>query len=606
MSIIRGSELLRHRWRMLIATIVFGLFLGLLTGGIWLWYHPPSFQEGAWQISTAYWIAQGCVSVGLSQIRLTVPTDEGPQRWVVTQIVENHGAQHIAADTVAALADSAYYYGYLAAGASAVWFLVAGGYGYVSWNDRAVAGARLSSRPVFLARQVLTRWLWSHYSVAGIRLPKNAETLHLVIVGSTGAGKTTATLDLLDQIRARGDAAIVYDPDGTLLSCFYRAKKDIVLNPFDARMPGWAPGPECPQPHQCFDFAEAMMAKDPREGGDSVWDVGATHLIASTLEHLLREGRCTSRALYQMLATMPLEEVEAHLKGTPAGVVMNKSIERTALSVRFTAMKRIAAFRYLLDPSEGDIFSIRRFVENPHGGWLFLSAPADMRALLRPMLTIWLHLAATALLSLPPSPTRRLWFILDEAASLNRLPALSTLLQEGRRFGACVVLGLQSLSQLSSLYGEQEAITLLSMPQTTVALRTPEPRTAELLAQRLGRHVFVESKESVQYGGHPTRDGVSLSETYTTRYIVEPAALQCLPDRVGYLKLPGAEPLVRVSLRVKRRVQMAAPLIPRDTSTDRPESTAATTSPSSPSSTQARTSGLAELADELTAQDEPW
>jgi len=606
MSIVRGSELLRHRWRMLVATIVFGLCLGLLTGGVWLWYHPPSFQEGAWQISTAYWIAQGCVSVGLSHVRLTVPTDEGPQRWVVTQILDNHGAQHIAKETAAALADSAYYYGYLVAGASAVWFLVAGGYGYVSWNDRAIAGARLTSRTVFLAWQLLTRWRWSDYSVAGIRLPKNAETLHIVIVGSTGAGKTTAALNLLDQIRARGDAAIVYDPDGTLLSCFYRAKTDIVLNPFDARMPGWGPGPECPQPHQCFDFAEAMMAKDPREGGDSIWDVGATQLIASALEHLLREGRCTSRALYRMLATMPLEDIEARLKGTPAGVVMNKSIERTALSVRFTAMKRIAAFRYLPDPSEGDTFSIRRFVENPHGRWLFLSARADMRALLRPMLTIWLHLATTTLLSLPPSPTRRLWFVLDEAASLNRLPALGILLQEGRRFGACVVLGLQSLSQLSSLYGEQEAITLLSLPQTTVALRTPEPRTAELLAQRLGRHVFVESKESVQYGGHPTRDGVSLSETYTTRYIVEPAALQCLPDRVGYLKLPGSEPLVRVSLRVRRRVQIAAPFIPREMPTDSPQPEAATSTPSFSGSPQERTSSLAELADELTAQDESW
>lgn len=422
-----------------------------------------------------------------------------------------------------------------------------------------------------------------------------------MIVGSTGTGKTTAILNLLDQIRARGDAAIVYDPDGTFVSYFYRANHDVVLNVCDARMPAWHPWADCLEPQHFLDLAEAMMARDPREHNDSIWDVGATYFIASALEQLHREGRRTNRSLYELLFTMSLDEIETRLKGTPAGVVMSKSIERTALSVRFTAMKRAGVFRYLQDASEGEAFSIRRFVSEPCERWLFLSARADMRALLRPMLTVWFHLATTALLSLPPSSTRRLWFILDEVASLNRLPALGTLLQEGRRFGACVVLGHQSLSQLASLYGEQEAITLLSMPQTTLALRSPEPRTAELLAKRIGQQVFIESQESVQYGGHAVRDGVSLSEHYTTRYLIEPAALQCLPDRVGYLKLPGPQPLVRVSLRVKERSPIAPPLIPRTmlVGGSNAERAANDQGPLAASSND-RTPSLAELADELT------
>lgn len=601
MSLIRGSELLRHRWRMFLATLVFAFLLGLVCGGLWLWMNPPSIESGAWQVYRAYWLARLAVSIGLTHIALPVPTVEGEQRWPVVQILGNEEAQRIAHDTHHILMDSAQQSVTAAALAAGLWFVIAWVYGHLSWRDQSVAGSSTAPRMLFRVRQWLTAWLWSPYRLAGVRLTKDGERLHVVIVGSTGTGKTTAILNLLDQIRARGDAAVVYDPDGTFLSYFYRANHDVVLNVCDARMPPWNPWADCLEPQHFVDFAEAMMARDPRESSDSIWDVGATHFIASGLEQLQRDRRCTNRDLYELLVTMPLNEIEERLKGTPAGVVMSKSIERTALSVRFTAMKRAGVFRYLQNASEDEAFSIRRFVSEPCGRWLFLSARADMRALLRPMLTVWFHLATTALLSLPPSSTRRLWFILDEAASLNRLPALSTLLQEGRRFGACVVLGLQSLSQLASLYGEQEAITLLSMPQTTLALRSPEPRTAELLAKRLGQQVFIESQESVQYGSHAARDGVSLSEHYTTRYLIEPAALQCLPDRVGYLKLPGPQPLVRVSLRVNERSPIAPPLIPRTMLGGRSDAEPAANDqgPLGPSSND-RTPSLAELADELT------
>jgi Mg-chelatase subunit ChlI len=49
-------------------------------------------------------------------------------------------------------------------------------------------------------------------------MPRGGETLHSLILGSTGTGKTTAILDLLDQIRVQGAPGITYDPDGTLIA----------------------------------------------------------------------------------------------------------------------------------------------------------------------------------------------------------------------------------------------------------------------------------------------------------------------------------------------------------------------------------------------------
>ena len=47
---------------------------------------------------------------------------------------------------------------------------------------------------------------------AMIRIPERAEAQHIQIIGDTGAGKTAIMLQILRQIRSRGDSAIVYDP----------------------------------------------------------------------------------------------------------------------------------------------------------------------------------------------------------------------------------------------------------------------------------------------------------------------------------------------------------------------------------------------------------
>lgn len=52
---------------------------------------------------------------------------------------------------------------------------------------------------------------------------------------------------------------------------------------------------------------------------------------------------------------------------------------------------------------------------------------------------------------------RRVWFILDEAPSLQRIPELAETLAEARKFGGCFVLGMQNMAQLVHVYGRELA-----------------------------------------------------------------------------------------------------------------------------------------------------
>src|SRR5690348_9684831 len=60
------------------------------------------------------------------------------------------------------------------------------------------------------------RWLWPWRSlvVGRTRWPRKLEPLHVLMIGSTGTGKSQAIYGVLDTLRHRGDLAIMTDVAG--------------------------------------------------------------------------------------------------------------------------------------------------------------------------------------------------------------------------------------------------------------------------------------------------------------------------------------------------------------------------------------------------------
>ena len=69
---------------------------------------------------------------------------------------------------------------------------------------------------------------------------------------------------------------------------------------------------------------------------------------------------------------------------------------------------------------------------------------------------------------------RKTWFVLDELASLQRLPQLTTAVTENRKSNNPMVLGFQGKAQVEALYGHV-AEAMLSQPATKIFLKTSEP-----------------------------------------------------------------------------------------------------------------------------------
>ncbi|MBD4055891.1 type IV secretion system DNA-binding domain-containing protein, partial [Xanthomonas citri pv. citri] len=115
-------------------------------------------------------------------------------------------------------------------------------------------------------------------------------------------------------------------------------------------------------------------------------------------------------------------------------------------------------------------FSIRRFLEDDQTGNLFLTWREDMAEALRPLISAWVDVVCTSVLSLPESKSRRIWLSLDELASLEKLASLQDALTKGRKHGLRAIAGLQTVSQLDDLYGNKEAQTLRACFRSLVVL----------------------------------------------------------------------------------------------------------------------------------------
>jgi type IV conjugative transfer system coupling protein TraD len=387
------------------------------------------------------------------------------------------------------------------------------------------------------------------------RLPMVAgsEPQHIFITGAPGTGKSVLISSILDVVRKRGDRAIIYDSSGDFLSRYYR-DEDKILNPLDARGELWTPWAEIQSPYDADRLAETLI---PAEGkSDPFWSQAARQLLTGALTRL--PVRDVGELLKNLLTT-DLSALAGVVEGTDAAALLGEGNEKMALSVRATLATYVRSLRFLRSGTIDEPFSVREWVQKESSSWLYVTSRSDQHAALRPLITCWLDAAASAIMSLPPSRARRIWIILDELPHLSKMPSIPQLLAMGRKYGACCVMGIQSISQLRDIYGRDGAEALAGMASTWVVFRTPDPDTADWTSRAAGESDLDEAQESISYSSEETRDGVNLRNDRKTRRVIMPSEIMFLPDLQAFVRLPGAYPITQVPLTFKDRPEVAKP-----------------------------------------------
>jgi hypothetical protein len=237
-----------------------------------------------------------------------------------------------------------------------------------------VAGARLLTDRA--ARRMLRRaWFEKYNSAAdgvellkGLVLPRRLEAEHLLLLGGTGAGKTTILQQLIASAESKGDRMLILDVKGDM-TAFLPTAHFALLSLEDDRSARWVPGLDFITHNDADELAIEFIAAT----SDPSWSSGARQVLAAAVRLLQAEAHQNRRAwtwtdLYDLIRH-PIEELYALLApfdATAAGFIdiTREATQKTALSFHLVMLSNVLQpLRALASMGRGGpAFSIRRWM----------------------------------------------------------------------------------------------------------------------------------------------------------------------------------------------------------------------------------------------------
>lgn len=432
----------------------------------------------------------------------------------------------------------------------------------------------------------INEWLDPRYprQIRGrLAISPRSENSHIALMGASGTGKSVLLRQFLRQIQQRGDAAIVYDPAGEFTAEFYNeARGDTILNPLDQRCPYWTPAGELATNTEALTLAESLF---PDTNAQNQFFVQAPRKIFA---HLLQyEPDPETLAAWLSLP----DEIDLRVAGTEMAQMLGKAAGAQRMGVLASLGMIADSFRLL--PSEAQAtrpvgtvgrWTARKWAETRQG-WVFLTSTTTTRTIQRPLQSMWLDTMILRLMRTSPDRiTRPVWLVLDELASLQKLPQLETALTEARKYQIKVIIGFQGQSQLQERYGDKGAETILGQAKTKVYLRTNEPNAAEWISKALGEQEVERVREtrSLQ-DGLQSRNSQSYARELRNERAVTTAQILGSEDLHGWIKQENY--VAHFVLPVVKAVNRVPSLIEREQAIFTPFTLVANTSPDASTAT---------------------
>jgi type IV secretory pathway TraG/TraD family ATPase VirD4 len=399
----------------------------------------------------------------------------------------------------------------------------------------------------------------AHISIAGIEVPAQDEAKHFKLIGTTGTGKSTAIQEILTQALARGDRAVIADPDGGYLKRFFdRERGDRILNPFDASSAKWDLFAEVQTDYDVEQLARSLIPD--HDGQDRSWRAYARTFFTAVTRQA-REGQVRDVGeLYRLLVSADAAELRTLVRGTAAQPFLDEANGRMFDSIRSVTSNAVSALQYVAQQKSAGL-SVRDWVSSDSPGVLFMPYKANQIAALGSTISAWMRLAIFETMSGEErdpgsnAKPRRLWFVVDELDALGPIDGLKDALARLRKFDGRCLLGFQSVAQVSSTYGEGAAHTIVENCSNTLILRCAASEgggTARFASQLIGEREVLRTTESKSRRVTELFGSVTRSQQLSVESSVLASQIEQLPDLSGFLKYASNPTWQRVQLNARQ------------------------------------------------------
>ena len=393
-------------------------------------------------------------------------------------------------------------------------------------------------------------------TLAGVSIPDRDETKHFKVIGTTGTGKSTAIRELLHAALARGDRAVIADPDGGYHARFFRRYRgDILLNPFESASVKWDPFSEINDIYDADQLASGLIppSSDPSA---NEWRAYARTFLSAVLRRSRALGARNSTELWRLLSAAAPDELRSMVETTSAQPFLDAENIRMFGSIRSVTVSAMAGFEYV-QRQRAAPFSIKEWVRRRSApGVLFMTYKAGQISALKSMIATWMRLAIFEAMSAEEDRDQRLWIVIDELDALGAIDGLKDALARLRKFGGRCVLGFQSIAQVSSTYGTGDAQTVVENCGNTLILRcagSEHGGTSQFASRLIGerevlrRQISRGSDRDGLWSSRGFRRSKNTSEQHVTEPAVMPSEIEQLPDFSGYLKRASSPAWLKVT-----------------------------------------------------------
>lgn len=346
---------------------------------------------------------------------------------------------------------------------------------------------------------------------------------HMLVLGSTGCGKSNLFYHIIGQIKNRlrsDDVMIVFDTKGDYYDKFFNPNKDLVMgNSSQYRQSSvkWnifkeilADGNNFDTYNQnCIEISKTIFSEDiEKNSAQSFFPNAACDVFASLLGAIVKRGTghlefkkdyYNNRALRAIFDEMDWQNLLNLLNsdlcyassrfyigddpGNPQGLGVIASLQSVVRSI----LQGIFA--------DDGRFSIREFVRNRGGRTIFIEYDLSKGSIFSPIYALIIDLALKEALG-RNTKSGNVYVFCDEFRLLPKIPHMEDAVNFGRSLGVKVFAGLQTITQLSANYGNNGGKNIAAGFSTVFSFKSNDYESRRYTTDLYGKNrVLVQTKK---------------------------------------------------------------------------------------------------------------
>ena len=292
------------------------------------------------------------------------------------------------------------------------------------------------------------------------------------------------------------------------------------------------------------DIQDIAMALSPTQGNDPIWSDGARDFIRGIMMAMLEDslnpelGMTKEKFnLYNVSKIAGLRDagddntktLKEYFMGRPEkseAVKLANTVVATAPSTAKGFLSHTSQALNMFDQSIGALTSstdldFSKFADRPTALFIVIPDEIDTRHGLANIYITQLYKALIDRANMDKiniKLPRNVYFLLDEFGNLPKIQKMKSFITAGRSRGIFLMLVVQDYTQLSSVYGEQDAATIKNNCNIHIYIGTKDQKTREEFSKNIGEISLEMQNKSSSQSTNPTQshDGSTKYNTSKT------------------------------------------------------------------------------------------